>query len=214
MSSSVPYLADIAVKCPGCGVKFNSRQVPVMMDYGYRNSELRQDLEGRGPQYEPYGVCTCPGCGRADWVNQFPAISEQAVLNQPNMTAHLQYRAAAQYAERNGGENYQIGKFYLHAAWCADDNRAYPQAREYRRLAAEAFRKSLLDVSCPIDSRVQIEYLIGELLRRAGDFEASKEHLRQCITRLTGRYAYMARKLMRLAEMGNVEPIHFEAEGK
>jgi len=207
------YLADIAVKCPACGVKFNSRQVPVLMDYGIRNSELRQDLQGHGPQYESYGVCTCPGCGRADWVVRFPATREQAVLNQPNMTAHLQYRAAALYAERNGNDFYEIGMFYLHAAWCADDNRADTQAREYRRLAAEAFRKSLLDVSCPLDRRVQIEYLIGELLRRAGDLAQSQAHLKQSIPRLSGKFAYMARKLMRLAEVGNVDPIQFESEG-
>jgi uncharacterized protein (DUF2225 family) len=211
--TQAPYLANIVVKCPTCGVKFNSRQVAVLMDYGLRNSELRQDLEGRGPQYEAYGVCTCPGCGRADWVNQFPATQEESALNQPNVTPHLQYRAAALFAEEHGGENYQIGNFYLHAAWCADDNRAYPQAREYRRLAADAFRRSLTDVSCPIDSRVQIEYLIGELLRRAGDYEAAKLHLKQAIPRLTGKYAYMARKLMRLSEMGNSDPIQFADEG-
>jgi uncharacterized protein (DUF2225 family) len=212
-NATVPHLAEVAVKCPQCGVKFNSRQVVVMMDYGLRNSELRQDLSGQGPQYEAYAVCTCPGCGHADWVTKFPAVSEQAVLNQPNMTPHLQYRTAALAAERSGGDFYQVGMFYLHAAWCADDNRAHPQAREYRRLAAEAYRKSLLDVSCPIDRRVQIEYLIGELLRRAGDFEAAKAHLKQAITRLSGKYAYMARKLMRLAEMGNAESIPFESEG-
>ena len=89
------YLADIAVKCPACGVKFNSRQVPVLMDYAIRNSELRQDLEGQVRSTSLYGVCTCPGCGKADWAQKFPAVNEQAVLNQPNMTPHLQYRSAA-----------------------------------------------------------------------------------------------------------------------
>jgi uncharacterized protein (DUF2225 family) len=207
------YLADVAVKCPTCGVKFNSRQVPVVLDYGYRNSELRQDFQGQGPQYESYAVCTCPGCGRADWISGFPATKEPAALNQPQLTAHLQYRSAATYAERNGRDFYQIGMFYLHAAWCADDNRAFPQAREYRRLAADALRKSLTDVSCPVSSRVQIEYLIGELLRRAGDFEAAHAHFKEVIPRLSGKFAYMARKLMRLAEVRRSEPINFESEG-
>lgn len=206
------YFADIAVKCPSCGVKFNSKQLPVIVDTGIRNSELRQDFQGQAPQFEPYGVCTCPGCGRADWVTEFPATEEQAVLTQPVVTPHLQYRSAALTAERDGKDSYSIGLFYLHAAWCADDNRAFPQAREYRRLAVDAFKKSLIDVSCPLDKRAQIEYLIGELLRRVGDFEAAKEHLRQAIPRLSGRYAYMARKLIRLAELGNVEPIQFERE--
>lgn len=207
------YLAEVAVKCPSCGVKFNSRQVPVVFDYGIRNSELRQDLQGQGPQYEQYSVCTCPGCGRADWVTAFPTTEETAALNQPNMTPHLQFRTAAGLAERQGQDFYQIGMFYLHAAWCADDNQAFPQAREYRRLAADAFRKSLTDVSCPIDQRVQIDYLVGELHRRAGDFEAAAAHFRQAIPRLPGKYAYMARKLTRLAEMKRAESVNFEAEG-
>ena len=103
--------------------------------------------------------------------------------------------------------------FYLHAAWCADDNRAFPQAREYRRLAANAFRKSLTDVSCPVDQRVQIDYLVGELHRRAGDFEAAIAYLKEAIPRLRGKYAYMARKLIRLSEMGRAEAINFETEG-
>jgi len=206
------YLLDVGVKCPNCGVKFNSRQLAIVLDTGVRNSELRQDFQGQAPQFEPYAVCTCPSCGRADWVTRFPGCDEQAVLNQPNTTPHLQYRAAALFAERNGRDFYNVGLLYLHAAWCADDIRAYPQAREYRRLAADAFRKALVDVSCPVDQRVPVEYLIGELLRRSGDFEACKQHFRQSITRLTGKYAYMARKLMRLAENGETEAIMFDRE--
>lgn len=207
------YLADIGVKCPSCGVKFNSRQIAVLIDTGQRNSELRQDFEGKAEQFEPYAVCTCPSCGKADWISSFEPTAEQAVLNQPHSTPHLQYRAAALAAERSGRDFYNVGLLYLHAAWCADDNRAYPQAREYRRLAADSFRKSVFDVSCPVAQRMEIEYLIGELLRRSGDFEASKQHFRQIIPRLSGKYAYMARKLMRLAENGSVDSIRFENEG-
>ncbi len=207
------YLADIGVKCPSCGVKFNSRQIAVSIDTGRRNSELRQDFEGRAEQYEPYSVCTCPSCGRADWTARFEATTELATLNQPNSTPHLQYRAAALAAERSGRDFYNVGLLYLHAAWCADDNRAYPQAREYRRLSVDSFRKSLFDVSCPVDQRMEIEYLVGELHRRSGDFEACKVHLRAVIPRLSAKYAYMARKVMRLAENGSVESIRFENEG-
>ncbi|MBS1955663.1 MAG: hypothetical protein JST89_15880 [Cyanobacteria bacterium SZAS-4] len=207
------YLADIGVKCPSCGVKFNSRQLVVTIDTGRRNSELRQDFEGRAEQYEPYTVCTCPSCGRADWTARFEPTKEVATLNQPNSTPHLQFRAAALAAERSGRDFYNVGLLYLNAAWCADDNRAYPQAREYRRLSADSFRKSLFDVSCPVDQRMEIEYLIGELLRRSGDFEASKAHFRQAIPRLSAKYAYMARKLMRLSEASSVESIRFENEG-
>jgi len=184
-----------------------------LIDTGRRNSELRQDFEGENEQFEPYAICTCPSCGKADWMHNFDPVNEQVVLSQPTTTPHLQYRAAALASEKTGRDFYNTGMFYLHAAWCADDTQAYPQAREYRRFAAEAFRRALLDVSCPIDQRVEIEYLIGELLRRSGDFEASKQHFHQSIPRLSGKYAYMARKLTRLAEAGSIESIRFENEG-
>jgi uncharacterized protein (DUF2225 family) len=207
------YLTDVGVKCPNCGVKFNSRQLALLIDTGRRNSELRQDFEGTAEQFEPYAICTCPSCGRADWMTGFEPVNESVVLSQPTTTPHLQFRAAALAVEKSGRDLYKAGMFYLYAAWCADDTQAYPQAREYRRFAAEAFRRSLVDVSCPVDQRVEIEYLIGELLRRSGDFEASRQHFRQAIPRLPGKYAYMARKLTRLAEAGSIESIRFENEG-
>jgi uncharacterized protein (DUF2225 family) len=206
------YLATIAVRCPTCGIKFNSRQLPQLVDTGIRNSELRQDFEGRAEQFEPYAICTCPSCGLADWMHVFPATKEVAVLSQPSTTPHLQFRAAALGAEKAASGFYNVGHLFLHAAWCADDARAYPQAREYRKLAADAFSKSLLDVSCAFEQRPNIEYLIGELYRRAGEFEKSKLHFSQVISRLPGKYAYMARKLTKLATQGNMDSIRFESD--
>ena len=205
-------LATVPVRCSTCGIKFNSRQLHMITDTGIRNSELRQDFEGLAEQFEPYVIITCPSCGKADWFLNFDATDEVAVLNQPTTTPHLQYRAAALGAEKSGGEFYNIGLFYLHAAWCADDARAYPQAREYRKFAADAFAKSLLDVSCSMDNRPATEYLIGELYRKSGDFERCKDYFNQIIGRLPAKYAYMARKLTKLASMGNMDSIRFEAD--
>jgi uncharacterized protein (DUF2225 family) len=207
------YIAEVPVKCPNCGVKFNSRQLPVLFDTGYRNSELRQDFRGRIQQMEHYAVVSCPSCGRADWSSAFEPTNEPAVLSAPNTPTHLQFRAAAIGAEREGRDFFNAGLFYLHAAWCADDARAFPQAREYRKLAADAFSKSLVDISCPVDRRPEINYLIGELLRRAGDFEAARAHFNQVLPGLPSRFAIMARKLMRLCESRSIEAIDFETDG-
>lgn len=204
------YLATIPVRCHTCGIKFNSRQLPVYTETGVRNSELRQDFEGLAEQFEPFTICTCPSCGLADWMHTFEATREVAVLNQPNTTPHLQFRAAALGAEKNGGDFYNIANFYLNAAWCADDARAYPQAREYRKLAADAFSKSLLDVSCPHEQRSIVEYLIGELYRRSGDFDRCRQHFNNVIQRLPARYSLMARKLIKLAGQGNMDSIRFD----
>jgi len=204
------HLAQIAVKCPRCGSKFGSRQLPVLIDLGIRNSELRQDFAGRAPQPEPYTICTCPSCGKSDWMGQFPAINEETVLSQSALAAHLQFRNAAMQIEQFTQNFYNVGTLYLYAAWCADDSKAQLQAREYRYNAIQAFRKSLQDVSCPLNERPTVEYLIGELYRRISDFAAAQAQLTDALPRLPGKLAYMARKVMRLAAEGKSELDTFE----
>jgi hypothetical protein len=89
--------------------------------------------------------------------------------------------------------------FYLPAAWCAADNRAFARLRT--------------DVSCPQDSRVQIDYLVGKLLPRSGHFADAIAHFREAMSRLTGKHAYMAGRLIKLCGIGRVEPVYFEHEG-
>lgn len=208
------YLADVGVKCPNCGAKFSSKQLPVYVQSGRRNSELRQEFPDRRPQFEQYTVCTCPSCGKADWTKSFPPTKEPTVLNQPKLAPHLQFHNAGVAAERQGRDYYNAGLFYLYAAWCADDSHAYPQAGEYRRLAASAFIRALGDTSCPVARRAEIEYVVGELLRCSGDFDASREYFQRIVHRLPAKFAYMARRLMRLAEQGKSEPIAFEFQGR
>jgi len=206
-------LLEIGVKCPNCGIKFTSRQLPEIIDTGIRNSELRQHYGDVMPCYEHFTIATCPSCGRADWATSFPATKEPCSLNQPQSPPHVQYRQAALGAERQGRNFYAAGLFYLHAAWCADDVGAIPQAREYRRLAADSLRKSLVDVSCPIAHRAEIEYLVGELYRRAGDFNNCRDYYQSVIGRMPSKYALMARKIMRLAELKSEDLIEFENAG-
>lgn len=202
-------LADLGVQCHSCGVKFKSRQIPVILDSGNRNSELRLYFGGAQEQFEQYAVCTCPSCGLSDWATAFQKTEEPAVLSQALSTPHLQYRSAALAAERGGRSFYTVGIFYLYAAWCADDIGAIPQAREYRRLAIDAFARALTEGSCPTANRTETEYLIGELLRRTGDFQNAVDYLREMVPRLPGRYALMARRLMRLAQEGRTDAIDF-----
>jgi uncharacterized protein (DUF2225 family) len=217
------HLADVAVKCPHCGLRFNSKQLPLFIETGQRNSELRQDFGGRLPQPEQYTVCTCPSCGMADWMKNFPAAkhepsaepaSSHLLLQQRSAPAHLQFRDAAIAYERNGRNRYSIGFLYLHAAWCAEDSGASPQASSYRRLAAEAFLQALRTSSCPIGRSSETEYLIGELLRRSGDFQAARDHFAHVMVKLPTQFALMARKLMRLADQQNSKAIPFIFEAK
>jgi uncharacterized protein (DUF2225 family) len=206
-------LVQVAVKCPYCGSNFNCVQVSSWIDTGIRNTELRQDFAGTAPQLEQYAICTCPACGKSDWTNQFASISEPAVLNQARLTPHLQFRSAAVYTQQDKGDFYNAGILYLYAAWCADDSRALPQAQEYRRCAIQSFTKSLQDGSCPINERGTVEYLIGELYRRIGDFNSAQSYLSSSLPRLPGKLAYMARKIIKLAVSGNSELNTFDPPG-
>ncbi len=217
------HLADVAVKCPHCGLRFNSKQLPLFIETGQRNSELRQDFGGLVAQPEQFTVCTCPSCGNADWMKHFPAAKEdlsgesgqtQGLLQQRSAPAHLQFRDAAISYERSGRDSYNIGFLYLYAAWCADDCGAAPQAAGYRRMAAYAFSKALQESSCPPGRASEIEYLIGELFRRSGDFQTARDHFARVIAKLPAQFALMARKLMRLADQQNSGAIPFIFETK
>jgi len=202
---------EIGVKCPKCGVIFKSKQLPIYVDLGFRNSELRVDYKGALGPSERYAISECPSCGKADWITEFHDTQEMSVLQAAENPPHLQFRAAAVDRERNGGDNYNIGLFYLHAAWCADDDGVFVQAREYRRMAADFFNKSVIDGSCPPSRRQETEYMIGEIMRRSGDFANAVEHFRRAIPKLSGQFALMARKLTRLAQSYNSDPIDFES---
>jgi hypothetical protein len=204
------YLAEVGVKCTNCGVNFNAQQFAIFIESGKRNSELRQDFGNPQAHLELHEICTCPTCGKSDWMTAFPPTGEMSDLRQANTPPHLQYRNAAVSAEREGKSNLDIGLFYVYAAWCADDAGALPQAREYRHLGADALAKCLVDFSCPAKRRPEIEYLIGELLRRAGDFSVAQEHLRSVVSQLPAKFALMARKIMRLAEQGNSDEVPFD----
>ena len=207
-------IVDIPVKCQRCGAKFTSQQVLTMLDTGLRNSELRHTpppADPPVPSFEHYAVITCPSCGKVDWSNTFAVIDEPVSLRQASAVSHLQFRMAAIEAERQGQDWYHIGMFYLYAAWCADDALALPQAREYRVHAGEALRKSILDGSCPPSQRSMLDYLIGEVLRRSGQFQECQEYFKEVIPRLLAQYAYMARKLMRLADNGEFAAVPFDA---
>jgi tetratricopeptide (TPR) repeat protein len=142
------------------------------------------------------------------------SASSQLLLQQRSAPAHLQFRDAAIAHERNGRNRYNIGFLYLHAAWCADDSGASPQASAYRRLAAEAFSQAIRTSACPLGRESEVEYLIGELLRRSGDFQAARDHFARVIVKLPTQFALMARKLMRLADLQNSEAIPFVFEAK
>lgn len=203
------HVAEFGVKCHQCGIRFRSRQIPIILDKGKRNSELR--LLGAAQQFEPFAICTCPSCSHSDWAASFKRTEEQAVLGQKNDPPHLQYRAAAINAERAGKSFFKVAQLYLYAAWCAEDVGALPQSREYRKLAIDCFEKSLADGSCPSDRKGEIQYLIGELHRRAGDFLLARKHFESVIPNLPGKFAMMARRLIRLAEQNESAPIDFES---
>lgn len=205
------YLIQVAVKCPRCGSRFNTKQLPAWVDTGIRNSELRQHFGGKAVQPEPFSVSTCPVCNKSDWIVRFPATKEEAVLNQSPLTPHLQFRNAAMQSEQITRDYYDAGNLYLYAAWCADDAGADTQSKEYRLLAIYAYSKSLNDVSCPVTQRPTVEYLIGELYRRIGEFAAAQNHMQQILPRLPGKLAFMARKISKLAAEGDSQLSTFES---
>jgi hypothetical protein len=205
-------LAEVGVKCPRCGMQFNSTIPESVFDTGLRDSELRcVPAPGEQP-FEPLVVCACPGCGKADWTLSFNPGSQLFGARETPTPSYSRFAQAAREAQDSGGSSYSLSMYYLYAAWCADDAGA-PAAGEYRRLSAELLTRSLADQSCPLFQRATVEYLIGEIQRRRGAFTECLRHFKEVIPRLPARYAFMARKLMRLAELSMSDPVPFDSEG-
>jgi uncharacterized protein (DUF2225 family) len=58
---------------------------------------------------------------------------------------------------------------YLRAAWCAQDDKNETIERSHRASAIEHFKKALDTEKLPVQERLAITYLIGELYRRVHD---------------------------------------------
>ncbi|MFX0094219.1 MAG: DUF2225 domain-containing protein [Candidatus Hodarchaeota archaeon] len=104
----------------------------------------------------------------------------------------------------------QIAWAYLWASWQAREERNCPNEKRFQLLAANYFEKAILEKNLKNNEAIEhIKYLIGELYRRAGEFDVAIEWFSR-VNRNHPR-AETARRQMSLAEQQNSNSSFFEA---
>jgi uncharacterized protein (DUF2225 family) len=130
----------------------------------------------------------CDECGYSGGERDFnqeaevsPLLKEH-VLNELAPSANLastgsgKYEAASKVAEWQGLEERHIADLLLRAAWCCVDEGDIEAERYYRRHAAWMFEKALARYDgVARDERAVLTYLVGELWRRIGDLNQSRD---------------------------------------
>jgi len=139
--------------------------------------------------YEAY---TCPECGytipRGEEFDIPPVSDEVKILvrnvitpilqerrfpypvKYDHITYHLKFEFLAWISEWRGKTPYEIGHYYLKAAWCADDCHAKDDEMYYRSQAVKYFERELKDPHPGEDYDCgELFYLIGENYRRLGE---------------------------------------------
>jgi uncharacterized protein len=178
-------LRQIQLSCPICGHSFKSQAVVTTNAFGGKRTDFHERAAGTQPL--AYLIHMCDECGYSAGEGDFTREAEispllkEHVLNElaPCVTLAAtgsgKYEAAAKVAEWQGLDERQIADLWLRAGWCCVDEGDIEAERYYRRHAAWAFERALAryDGVAP-DERAILTYLVGELWRRIGDIEQSR----------------------------------------
>jgi len=174
-------LAETEILCPCCGSTYESIGWASTNTLGPFSTDLHTRASGSDPlRYEAH---TCPKCGYTiPWGEEFdiPPVSDEVkilvrnnitpIIQERRISHRLKYEFLAWIAEWRGKTPYEIGFYYLKAAWCADDCHAKDDEMYYRSQAVKYFELELKDphpgkkYECAV-----LFYLIGENYRRLGE---------------------------------------------
>ncbi|MFB3880658.1 MAG: DUF2225 domain-containing protein [Armatimonadota bacterium] len=175
---------DIELRCWVCGEVF-LRQEP----RGYAVSGRGSDLcpQPVGPNPLPLLLHTCPTCGfTADGRGFHPDQLDDQVREwvlagglsrlaaQLPDTDYARYEIAALcHARRRRPSALQLAEYYLAASWLAQSEGALDALPGYQAEAARHLERALLLGDLDEKERAAMTYLVGELRRRMGEFDAA-----------------------------------------
>jgi hypothetical protein len=144
-------------------------------------------------------VHACPRCGFAGDARAFEAeqadeqvrawvlggnAAAEAVRDADSGYGRYQ-RAALCQARRKRASALQIGEFYLAASWSAQLEGAPEEAPPFQAEAARYLERALLTEEVGEGERAVMTYLVGELRRRLGEFEAALQLFDQAAVEFT-----------------------------
>jgi uncharacterized protein (DUF2225 family) len=179
-------LRQIELSCPICGNSFQSQAVVSTNAFGGKRTDFHERAAGTQPL--AYLIHMCNECGYSGGERDFtqdadvsPLLKEH-VLNElapyalPSSPGSNKYEAAAKVAEWQGLDQRHVADLLLRAAWCCVDEGDVEAERYFRRHAAWAFERALAVYDgVADDERAVLTYLVGELWRRIGDLQKSRD---------------------------------------
>ncbi len=175
---------QIELDCWVCGERFE-REEPRAYAVTGRGSDLCPKPVGFNPL--PLLLHTCPTCGfTADGRGFDPSQSDSQVREwvlagglarvtegMPD-TDYARYEVAALcHVRRRDPSPLQLAEYYLAASWLAQLEEAAEMIRDYQEKAAQYLEQALLAGELEDKERAVMTYLVGELRRRVGEFEAA-----------------------------------------
>lgn len=198
-------LRSVTVRCPVCGEEFEAAEV-TSCSYAGTDTDLRPHYMGFDPL--PHFIWTCPACGVSAYSSEFTQLAtavrgwiRKGHLGRPQSdAASRRYTLAARCYERAVAPALKLANLYLQASWCARQEEDAAAERLSQRRALEHFRQALETEEVSTEERPKIVYLLGELCRRLGDFEAALVYFDQVPA---GEWAELAARQRALAEAGD-----------
>ena len=198
-------LCSVTVRCPVCDEEFEAAEI-TSCSHATADTDLRPHYMGFDPL--PHFVWTCPTCGVSAYSSEFTSLAtavrgwiRKGHLGRPqSKAASRRYTLAARCYERAVAPALKLANLYLQASWCARQEEAEAAERLSQRRALEYFQQALeAEESTPAE-RPKIVYLLGELCRRLGDFEAARAYFDRVPA---GQWAELAARQRALAEAGD-----------
>jgi len=175
---------EIELDCWVCGERFQ-REEPRAYAVTGRGSDLCPQPVGFNPL--PLLLHTCPTCGfTADGRGFHPSQADDEVTrwvlsgglarateHMPD-TDYARYEVAALcHARRREQSALQLAEYYLAASWVAQIESADDVVEDYQFEAARYLEQAILGGELEEKERAVMTYLVGELRRRLGEFEAA-----------------------------------------
>jgi hypothetical protein len=220
---------EIDLECWVCGERFVGKE-PRSYAVGGRGSDLCPKPLDQNPL--PLMLHTCPGCGftgdgRAFHASQADEQVREWVLarglaeaaRQVPDSGYARYELAALcHGRRRRVSALQLAEYYLAASWSAQLEQAEGVAPQYQAEAAKHLERALLVGEVADEERAVMTYLVGELRRRLGEFEAALQLFDEAAIQFTqhGGPTWLLRALGQqagLAKEGSADPAPLASSG-
>jgi uncharacterized protein (DUF2225 family) len=170
--------------CQLCGEGFTADLLGSTNSFGAVDADLREHPIGDDPV--KYLIACCPRCGYTAYdheevlspreratVGAYLRSLPRTDYGSPRHPPSNRYALLVNILRLRGAPAGAVALAALRGAWMADDEGNEKRANEMRRESIHWHRKALREGEIPADEAPRAAYLVAELSRRVGDFDAA-----------------------------------------